>query len=98
MLILAAYFLGQLHTLLKVEIYLLLLWLCSEAEPGCHSIVLKLIILNLFLIEFEGFLEFVHEHLVIPEGHRLRLIGIMNVHQVYSLESQVLPRLLKLVL
>jgi len=98
MLILAAHFLGQVNALLEVEIDLVLLWLSSEAEPGCHSIVGKLLILNLCLIELEGFLEFVHEYLVVAEGDRLRLIGIVNVHQVNTFETQILPRLLKLVL
>jgi hypothetical protein len=57
-----------------------------------------LFVLNLFLIEFEDLFEFVHKDLVVAESDSLRLVSIVDIHEIYSFEAQVLPRLLELML
>ena len=94
--VLAADMFSELYAFLQVKIDLVLLWFCSKGEPSRHSIVLKLLVSNLFLVEFKHSFKLVHEDVCVPNGHCLGLIGIMDVHQVNSLESQILSRLLKL--
>jgi hypothetical protein len=62
----AANFLGQLYAFLQVKVDLILLWLCPEAKPSRHSIVLELLILNLLFVELEHSFKFVHEYFCAP--------------------------------
>jgi hypothetical protein len=51
-------FLSYLNSLLQIQVYLFFFWFSSETKPCCHSIILNVIRLSFWLIEFKGFLKY----------------------------------------
>ena len=80
---------------LEGKMNLLFFWLCSEAKPGRHTVILNVARGTFALVELKGSRQFIQELSFFQEV-RLRLVRIVEVHEVYRFQAEVLLTGLKL--
>ena len=77
-----SYFLGNVKTLLKVEVDLLFFGFGPKTQPRGHAVVLNRALLSLRLVKFECLGQSVEVVSIRWQEVSLGLIGILQVHQV----------------
>lgn len=80
---------GEVLTLLKAEVNLIFFEFGPKREPGGHSVPLDIARQSLALVELKCPSQSIKKDLLRAE-HRLLLVGVLQVHEVYCFYPKVL--------